>query len=80
MMLAICKSRYTMYDVSNRSPSSSKKPLAQRNPIVCIRATPKHIRAIRTFIHLQRVRTSRTAVILAALEEFLGKEGLWPPK
>ena len=58
----------------------SKKPAnADKPPVLYLRLTPEHEAALQSFMSRQRVKPDRTAVGLTALEEFLSKEGDWPP-
>ncbi len=49
-------------------------------PVLYVRISPELEAAIQSFIAAQRVAPERTAVTIKALEEFLQREGFWPPK
>lgn len=66
--------------VATKRPKPSGDADASKPPVLYLRITPEHEAAIQAFLGRQRVRPDRTAVGLTALEEFLAKEGLWPPK
>lgn len=62
---------------------SKKQPDAKpesKPPVLYLRLTNEHEAALQEFISRQRVKPERTQVGMAALEELLAKEGLWPPK
>ena len=63
-------------------PRKPKKTDAKTNPAngVFLRFSEEHIAAIQAFIDAQRVAPGRATVIIKATEEFLQREGFWPPK
>lgn len=63
-----------------KDSSDGKKP--NRTPAVTIfaRIKPRLGRALEDYINSVRPRTSTTAVLEAALEDFLSVQGFWPPK
>lgn len=59
------------------APSGTAK---ERGPILYLRLDDALEAAIQKFIKAQVVPPDRTAVGIIALQQFLERQGLWPPK
>lgn len=71
--------RVTIPGMGKSKPS--KKPVnatANKSPVLYVRLTDEHEAALAAYIARQKAKPDRQAVGLAALEEFLRAEGLWP--
>lgn len=58
--------------------ATTKKPKAEKQSVLYIRTSPEHEAALDAYIQRQKAKPDRQAVGLAALEQFLEQEGLWP--
>jgi len=68
-----------MVVMSKPKKVDSKAAPKDRGPVLYLRLTADHEKALQAFINAQRIKPDRTAVGLTALEELLAKEGHWPP-
>lgn len=68
---------YKCHGSKPKSPAGSLADAPYR--ITCIRLPRAHLDAIQAFVDGYHLRTNKSAVITAAIEEFMAKEGLWPP-
>jgi hypothetical protein len=67
-----------MIVMGKKKKPTADRPAKDRGPVLYLRLTDDHERALQAFIDAQRIKPDRTAVGLAALEELLAKEGFWP--
>lgn len=58
--------------------TSAPAKAEKKSPVLYLRLTESHERALDEYIRRQKAKPDRQAVGLAALESFLQQEGLWP--
>jgi hypothetical protein len=66
-----------MDDKKRKKPG--RPPGRKTSATVYARVDPELEGAIDAYIQAQRVQPTQTAVVIVALQEFLEKEGFWPP-
>ena len=71
--------------MSKQKPSKDKhvtatQKKADKGSVLYLRLTPEHEAALEKYIQRQKAKPDRQAVGLAALEDFLEGEKLWPPE
>lgn len=64
---------------ANRSPRSGSKPVHRSGKPINVWIPEAVSQALDTYIRSQRLKPTQTVVITLALQEFLAKEGFWPP-
>lgn len=77
-MLTMARSRKT----KPKSDQSSEKPQVQEdeNKPISFRLDPDLRRSLTQFRESQRIPPTATDCIVVAIQEFLQREGFWPPK
>jgi hypothetical protein len=60
-------------------PKPPAKPAGRKRPVLFVTLDDATERQLVAFIGRQRVPPDRSSVGLAALREFLQREGFWPP-
>ena len=65
--------------MGKKKPEKSSREAAKPPPLFVRIDWPLHD-AVQAFIESQPAPPDRTAVVVAALREFLAKHGHWPPK